>query len=302
MENITAFKAQEDLIRSGPVKWTPAQANAVFSRHRYEFNRNEKSAKQHISALARMMKDGAWRSGGVIEFARLPDGKITLVDGHHRMLAQVEAGVDVQWTILIHDVQDDDELRNLFWTFDTTLRKRTLTNVLAGVNAAEQMQLSRSMAVCLASAAVVIDNGMMPPVGSNTRHYTPREKLQLASAWVREAQIYELCVDAAPKAMKRKLRSSQVAAVAFLTLRADDDKAWPFWMGIAQDDGLRRGDPRKSFLDWMRDNHLSGSGMNHAAVAAARAWSAWKTGKEMNFIRIGKQAVKIAGTSAVVRP
>lgn len=303
MKNITTLReAKEEDIKPGLNKWTPARANAIFSRYRYEFNRDERKAKQHISALARMMRDGSWRDGGTIEFARLPGGMMTLVDGHHRMLAQVEAGVDIWWTVLIHNVEDQDELRNLFWTYDTTLRKRSLNNVLAGVNAAEHMQLSKAMALTTTRAAVFIDNGMHPTTGQFSRQYTPAEQLTLAAKWERQAQLYEQCVDAAPIAVKKKLRSAQVASVAFLSFVADDDKAWPFWMGVAQDDGLRRGDPRKTLLDWMRDTHLSGTGPTHAAAAAARAWAAWYNGNDLNIIRIGKQAVKVAGTSTVVRP
>lgn len=305
MQNTTPFAGTKDpyaFVVPGIVQWTPAQANKVFTDLRYEFNRDEKKAKQHISGLARMMRSGAWRAGGAIEFARLPNGKLTLVDGHHRMLAQIEAGVNVIWNVMIHDVSDADALRNLFWTYDTTLRKRSMQNVLAGVNAAEAMGLPAMMAHTAAKAAVFIDNGMRPNSGPDTRLYTPDETLKLTANWITEAKLYSACVDAAPKAIKAKLRSGQIAAAAFVTFRADRELATTFWTGIARDDGLRKGDPRKTLLDWVRDTHLAGSGLSSAATAVARAWNAYRAGDTLTMIRLGRQSVRLAGSDYVVRP
>lgn len=302
ISTIAAMPQAHPFIREGTLRLNPAQANRVFTDLRYEFNRDEKKAKQHISGLARMMRSGAWREGGAIEFARLPSGQLTLVDGHHRMLAQVEAGVDVVWTIIIHDVADEADLRNLFWTYDTTLRKRSMQNVLAGVNASGAMGLSAMMAHTAAKAAVFIDNGMRPNNGPSTRAYTPDETLRLAAEWAAEARLYAECIDAAPVAMKRKLRGGQIAAAGFITFRANRLLAVDFWTGLARDDGLRRGDPRKTLLEWMRDTHMAGGGLSSGACAVARAWNAFHANSDLTMIRIGRQSVRIAGSSFVVRP
>lgn len=302
ISTIAAMPQAHPFIREGSLRLNPAQANRVFTDLRYEFNRDEKKAKQHIAGLARMMRSGAWREGGAIEFARLPSGQLTLVDGHHRMLAQVEAGVDIVWTVIIHDVADEADLRNLFWTYDTTLRKRSMQNVLAGVNAAEAMGLSSMMALTAAKAAVFIDNGLRANVGQSTRLYTPDETLRLAAEWAVEAALFSQCVDIAPKSIKSKLRSGQIAGTGFITFRANRLLATDFWAGLAKDDGLRRGDPRKTLLEWMRDTHLAGGGLSSGACAVARAWNAFCTNSDLSMIRIGRQAVKIAGSQFVVRP
>lgn len=289
-------------IQAGAVRFTPAQANQVFSELRYEFNRDEKKARQHIAGLARMMRSGAWRSGGAIEFARLPSGQLTLVDGHHRMLAQVEAGVDVVWTIIIHDVLNTKEIRALFWTYDATLRKRSMANVFAGVNAAEEMEMPALMAVAVGKAAVFIDNGMRANVGASSKTYTPDESLRLAQSWVAEGQMYAGCVDKAKQSLKIKLRGAQITAAALVTFKANPRAALEFWSGLAADDGLRKGDPRKTLLDWMRDTHLSGSGLSSGAGAVARAWNAWEAGTDLSVIRLGRQPIRFSGTNYVVKP
>lgn len=300
--NIAEAKGPFAFIKEGRVRLNPAQANKIFNNLRYEFNRSTDRAKTHISALARMMRAGDWRDGGVIEFARFPDGTLTMLDGHHRMLAQVEAGVDVIWNIAIHDVADQDEFRNLFWTYDTTLRVRTRANILDGVRAAENFGLAKGTTEKLTRAAQFIDNGMNANVGQNARRYTPNEQLALAAEWAAEAAIYERLMADVPKTMKTKFYSAQVMAVALVTIRAKPQEAGEFWGGIAADDGLRKGDPRKTLLDWLRDTHLAGTGLRSAAGAVARAWQAWVSGKQLNFIRVGRTPVQIAGSKTVVRP
>jgi len=304
MQNITSMLNVHSVpafLSEGRHKFTPAQANWVFQNCRYEFNRNEKTAKAHISALARMMQAGSWRPASAIEFARMPDGSLTLVDGHHRMLAQVAAGVDIVWTVLIHDVDGASAVRDLFWTYDTTLRKRSINNVMNGVQAAENMGLSKTMTTAIARASVFIEAGLSATNGPESTTFTPEETLLAMQEWSSQARHYDECVKAAPPALRRKLLSVQICAAALITLRIDDQGAKAFWMDIAKDDGLRRGTPQKTLLDWMRDTHLAGSGLTASTVAVARAWNAYRSGSTLSAIRIGRNAVRFSGSKYEVR-
>lgn len=288
-------------INEGLCKFTPAKANAVFERCRYSKNRNENASRSHIEALKRQMQAGEWLPKQQIDFARLPSGELTLVNGHHRMLAQAQSGVDVVWNIAIHDCADKDEVAGLFWRYDTILRKRSINNILEGVSASESLGLSKMAAKGLSSAAPFIDNGMRPP-RAGTRIYTPAERLGLMSEWAGEATAYDKCASCADSKTRRKLFGAQVMSVALLTLRADRKAATEFWAGVAADDGLRKGDPRKTLIDFMRDTHASSTGMTSSSVACARAWNAWVAGKELTMVRVGRAQVRVAGTKVVVAP
>lgn len=305
MSNIKSLKTSKDplgFIENGVATWTPRHANTVFQRCRYAGNRDENKGKAHIAALARQMRDGEWVSRQSIDFARQPDGTLTLVNGHHRMLAQVESGRDIQWNVVIHDVEDEDGVAALFYRFDTVVRLRTMNNILDGIGAADQLGLSKMTTVALSRAVVFIDNGMHPTVGHWNKTYTPAEKLSLMADWQVEARVYQDCANLAVKDAKRKMFGAQVMAVALVTIRANTDSAIEFWQGVAEDDGLRRGDPRKTLLDFLRDTHAAGGGLTFTAAACARAWSAWEANKQLTMIRVGRQPVKITGTNVVVTP
>lgn len=298
---VTPLKGKNDFIKEGVCTFTPARANAVFRQCRYERNRNENSAKAHINALRREMEMGDWLPKQQIDFARLPDGKLILVNGHHRMVAQAESGVDIEWNVVIHDCADMEEVAGLFWRYDTVLRKRSMNNILDGVSASERLGLSKSAAKGLSSAAPFIDNGLRPP-RAGTRIYTPSERLGLMGDWAHETAVYDGCAAAADSKMRRKLFGAQVMAVALLTIRADEKSAREFWHGLAADDGLRKGDPRKTLSDFLRDTHAASTGLTATSVAVARAWNAWVAGKQLSMIRVGRASVKVAGTSMVAQP
>jgi F0F1-type ATP synthase epsilon subunit len=305
MSNIKSLKTSKDplaFISDGIAVWTPRHANTVFQRCRYHRNRDESRAKMHIDALARQMRNDEWLPRSPLDFARLPDGTLTIVNGHHRLLAQVASGRDIEWQIIIHDCQDEDEVASLFWRFDTVVRKRTATNMLAGVNAAENFQMTKQGSVALARAVVFIDNGMRSTAGTQTKIYTPPEKLRLMTDWQQEGRLYEAAIAPAQTRLRSKLYGAQVMSVALVTFRANADHAHEFWNGVASDDGLNRGDPRKTLLDFIRDTHAASTGMTATAVACARAWAAWESGRGLGMIRVGRTPVRIAGTSVTVAP
>lgn len=295
-------KGPTAFIRDGVAVWTPRHANTAFQHCRYEKNRDEKRGKSHIDALCRQMQNGEWLSRSPLDFALLPDGKLILVNGHHRLLAQVQSGQDIEWQIIIHDCADMDEVRNLFWRFDTVIRKRSTQNVLAGVDAAESLGLSKTASFALVRASVFIESGMVPTQGQAHKQYTPAEKLRLMSEWADEAAAYELAVSLAPAKMRRKLYIGQVMGVALITYRAKPTLAKAFWEGMAKDDGLKRGDPRKTLLDFLRDTHGASTGLTATAVACARAWSAWCSERELGLIRVGRSPVRISGSNFTVAP
>lgn len=289
-------------IADGFSVWTPQRANTAFNMCRYERNRKETQATGHIDALARQMVDGVWLPRQQIDFAQLPSGKLILVNGHHRLLAQVKAGVDIEWSVVVHQCANDEQVASLFWRFDTVLRKRTASNIFAAVDAAENLGVSKTVTAKLAAAVTFIDNGMRPVSGHSTRIYSPSEKLELMFQWKHEAQVYNECISPAATGIQKKMTGAQVMAVALVTIRNDEKGARDFWGVMAKDDGLRRGDPRKTLLDFLRDTHAAGTGYTATAVACARAWSAFKSRRDLSMIRVGSAPVRIVTTSYTVKP
>jgi len=294
---------QLGFIREGHVKFTPAQANMVLKWCRYERQRDETKARSHIATLAEEMRRGSWLEKSQLDFARTGQ-RLVMVNGHHRMHAQIESGQDILWNIAIHDCASETELRGLYYRFDTNLRKRSAANIMDGVGFAADVGLKKETATALWGAAQVIADGM------RFRRYTQNaghrailtdERLAICHEYAAEAKFYEGCVKAAPGYMRRRFRTVSMFALAMVTLKNEADTARDFWRGLSEDDGLHKGDPRKTLLLDMQAR----SGMSGLAVAqlmaGARAWNAYRAGRDLKIIKVTGHPVPIDGTPYVVR-
>lgn len=294
---------QLSFIREGMVNFTPAQANMVLKWCRYERQRDETKAKGHIATLAEDMRRGNWLPKSQLDFARL-NSRLILVNGHHRMRAQVEAHADILWNIAIHDCASDGEVRSLYYRFDTNLRKRSAANIIGGIGLAEDTGLRKEIAAALWHSAQVIHDGMIfrrySPSGSK-RAMLADERVAVCRQYADEAKTMERLIALAPTHIRRKLKTISVFSVAMVTLKAEPATASEFWKGLAEDDGLTKGDPRKSLLVDMQSRTARNGLIAAPMMAAARAWNAYRAGKNVGHIKVTGHPVPIDGTGYVVR-
>lgn len=290
-------------LREGTLRLNPAQAGWIVREIRYERQRDETRAKSHIADLREMMQRGMWREKDQLDFARLPDGRLILVNGHHRLRAQSESGQDIIWNIAFHDCANMDAVGSLYHTFDTNVRRRSNSNVLAGVGLAADLGISKLTADALYRAVPVIVGGMKvgPHLADGARLIDDR--LAACRRLSVEASILEACFKTAPAQMKRKLHGAGVFAVALVTMQADKQRSSEFWTGVAENDGLRKADPRATLIQWLTFNSNQSGLLSAPMIAAAWAWNAFVEGRDIKYIRIsGSNNVRIARTQYRVQP
>lgn len=80
--------------------WSPDQAAEALKRNKVNRNKRE----HRIATYARMMFDGKW---GKISGSIVFDEDGNLIDGQHRLHAQVEAGVDITWLVTRNASKED---------------------------------------------------------------------------------------------------------------------------------------------------------------------------------------------------
>ncbi len=77
----------------------------------------------------------------------------------------------------------------------------------------------------------------------------------------------------------------------------NSEKAFAFWNGIALNDGLRRGDPRHTFLLDLGNRSALGGQNVHGVIVPCAAWNAWFEGKSINHIKVMSTAYpRLLGT------
>lgn len=299
----TIFDTRVPFIHEGFVKLNPAQYNAVIND--CSFHRQRTIVKLQVAILAKLMTSGQWLERDKIDFALLGN-RLIIVNGHHRGRAQVKAGIDILWTIIIHQCKTMDQVEELYHSFDVNTRKRTSNNVVSATGMAERYGITKTMASGLYNAAPIIATRFFQtPRGSEEFHFEynlVNRRLAVCEQFKEEAVEYgELLNFSMNKNLRRKLRTAGVIAVALVTLKHCRDAAFEFWGGLADDDGLHRGDPRKALLIDFQNRDTKGS-TTLSIIACAKAWNAHLRGDDLKEINITLDTTtRIEGTDYKVR-
>lgn len=244
------------------------------------------------------MRNGDWQPGTQIAFGRMPDGSLHLVNGQHRMRAAIEARHASEYQILICDCSDENELAALYYKFDRSARIRSLSEVANAANLSEEYNLSKSMTVAVLSAVPILAYNLK--VVSYTHEPIIRDddwKIEKAAEWWSAARLYETAISRAEIGMPRRLRGVYVTAAALATLRFQEKTAFEFWKGVAENDGLSRGDPRRALSVALLSRSFKTGRMDAPLILSCNSWNAWFTGKSLQQAKVHDESVaRLLGT------
>ena len=207
-------------LREGFVTLNPAQAGVILRECAYDGQR--KVDKDHVAVLAEQMRRKSWLKRGGIDFARL-NGRLILANGYHRLTSQIEAAVNIEWTVVIHECRAADEVRDLYHKFDTNVRKRTNIMVLNGIGFADEVGISKTAASALFGAAPIIATGLRSPHGNDkTRLFAQRladDRLRTSQGLPPQAHTPERCGVDHPQAAERTAGSCRFHAETTVRLQ-----------------------------------------------------------------------------------
>lgn len=293
-----------EMIKEGIFFLSASQAGAIVRELRYDRqNRdNTPGGLRQISVLSDIMRRHRWRPKDGIDFARMPDGRLILINGHHRLRAQEISGLRVEWIFVIHQCESDGDVSALYTTFDTNTRYRSTNTILAALDLATEFGIRRETMKNLYNAVPLIacDFDLSKTARDPIMDKVIDRRVALAEMFKREIVSWEKATRTA-RGIKKKISMQGPLAVAMVTFRYQPMLAKQFWEGVVQNDGLARLDPRHTYLRYL---HGEFSVKDHPAAPvryAASAWNAWFDGERPKFFMVGNQIekdtpIRIAGT------
>lgn len=270
------------LIGEGRIIVTARLAQQILLNCHYP--RQRRVEQTHVAALAEQMRRGQFLGGTQIAFGRL-GGNLYVVNGQHRLAAVVEASVSVEFQVLVIDCADDHALDAAYYRFDVVQRHRSKEMVIRASDVCERQQVRATVAKGAYEAGIIIECGLRRIVGQKLPPYlkTPDGKLEAAEPFWQQVREYQGLIENADAAVRRRLLNGSVMAVAILTLRDQKEKAEGFWRGVAENDGLHVGDPRRTLMLALSSRDLRT--MDTALLFCASAWNAWFSGKSLTLLK-----------------
>lgn len=294
------LRSQISKSKEGQLTLSPGTAKRILEELNFPGQRPINSARVYGKKLA--IITGDWVGSFPVDFAALPDGRIWLLDGQHRLTAISEQDTPVFITLRLIEVDSEKDAKKLYAGYDLTESVRTTRQIIDAVGIAKEVGITERLARSVFEASAILLNNMEPITGSaNVRKrpeiFAKQKRLEAISEWAKEAKEFELLVNSAAPALKAKIKTSGPLSVAIYTLRHQPARAREFWSGLAKNDGLRRGDPRATLIqDYL--TRSVGTGSNRQRVQQTTlAWNAFCEGRDLKIIKcIEDSPIVIWGT------
>jgi len=273
----------------GVVRMSPGTAGRILDELN-KFPRQRDIRPQRVYGHARRIVTGDWLESFQIDFVELPTGQIWLVDGQNRLTAIAQQDSVVPVTLRIIPVESVKEAKQIFAGYDQKSSIRTNRDILNAIGIAEETGMSRKMSDVVFAAATLLLNNLEPITGSaNTSRYPElffqNNRIEIVKEWAKEAIIFEQILKKAKTGFATSLRGTGVVAVALYTLRHQPAKALEFWTGVAENDGLRKHDPRAAFISDLLLRQKNAGNIRQKVQQPALAWNAWCEGRNLSIIK-----------------
>ena len=285
----------------GVVNLAPGVARRMLDELNFPDQRELDSGRVYGHRYA--IVNGDWLEGHVITFVLLPDGRVWLVDGQHRLTAISQADAVVPTTLRLVHVESEREAREFYAGFDKKSSVRTNRQLVDAVKPESVQGLSTRMATKLYDAAPLLLNDLEPLTGAASMRANPdmflqANRMRVVGDWSKEALDYQALIAPATTGLRRKLSDNTgLIAVAVYTLRHQPAKAHEFWGGLARNDGLKKGDPRNTLIDDLMTRNLQSGSVRQRVQQSTVAWNAWFEGRPLKIIKcIPGAAITVAGT------
>ncbi len=283
---------------NGQVNIAPGIAQRILDELNFSGQRRIK--KSRVAERLKEISNGSWVPQiSILVLVELPDGSMQLIDGQHRLSAIVEHGSAVPTCLKIIAASDEDDIRRFYAKYDMKDSGRSESELLSASGLAAELEIKPATATILLKAVPIIENGMEPNIRGDEKAHLGSFDFRLSKAyeWNAEARAFDQIVEKADTFIKRKLLRAGTMAVALYTLKHSRTKALEFWNGVAENDGLRKFDPRARLIADLSNRNLSSGTTRQSIQQPVIAWNAFIQGRDLKIIKcIDNADIVIDGT------
>jgi hypothetical protein len=258
---------------------TPEQARIWLQE--CAFPKERPIRPEWVSELAALLKSGQWE-GGLAKFHHV-DGRWLQVDGHHRLLAIIEAGVPA-WLIIERTHNSTLEAAQDAYNRTDGGIPRTFAEGMAVAGLSEQIGIKPSLSGKILYAARFIENGYRD-AGKMKALRSTEKKLHLIRRWSKEGARFYGAIKGIPASIGVPLKGAGPMAVCLLLLKHQPDDAEAFLRSLAANSGLKKGDPIHSLASFLSNPHTRQRTQAYRARATAMCWNAYRNGGTLLAIR-----------------
>lgn len=270
---------------------TPEMAQTWLTQNRYQYQRNVRP--RQVAYLAEEMLRNKFKQETVIEFA-IVNGNTWLTDGQHRLSAIVMSQIPQRFVILKKHAASEDSVAEDYIRTDQNIL-RTVAESYKTLGLEDEFGLTPTQLNYYGVAVAFV----FQKFSGSLQKMHPDDRLRMMREYNEPFGDYLEAIAGCRREIRGRMERAATASVAIVTYRYSAnvfsrDKVDEFWNGIAMDDGLRSGDPRKAVVRHLLEYNMSGSvrsGQKKTTSAAfssryiATCFNAFIVGKELNYAK-----------------
>lgn len=265
----------------------------------FNFDRQRPINELSVRQLAEAMRRNTFTTN-TIKFAVFGDRRV-LINGQHTLTAIMRSGKTLVLPVQDMAVSSEDDIGNLYYHEDIQ-RRRSFADSIRAVAGEDRFNLTRTQIKQVGAALKWIRAGF----GVSRSEYAMTfqdDLLEWIPNWSWECrQLYRAITPCDGDARNMIIQQASMS-IALITFRYQPEKANEFWRQVAQDDGLRSGDPRKTihrFLRTTKRASMSAARVDPRRISRriAHAWNAFCEGRDLQISQVQDptKLLIIAGT------
>lgn len=273
MKNITS--------KSEIRKITPEMASAILVENHFYLQRIPKP--KHVSALADAMRSGEFPPGSSLCFVQSPT-KLELIDGQHRLRAQIAAEMEIEYSVVTLTSNDETASGVLYTQFDIGA-KRSVADRLRALNMAEHINLPMTQANLLASSAPYLKYRFGKITPYQITQMTPLQRLEILKEFEQGAIQFFDCMNQAHKWISKCFMKPHFVALGAYLCQYAPATAIPLWKAISVNTCGDVDDPKNQMFALAQNVDTKTVGLVRAIVisqAFIHGWNAIVEGKTMS--------------------
>lgn len=263
----------------------------------YAYIGQRKPSQRHIDFLAYEMSSGRFKPS---EFRIMHNcEKSYLTNGQHRLLAVKKSGVVIRGIIYHQQVNTAEEVADDYGDADSG-RMRSVTDALAATGLQSQTTLPPTKFQYAAAASKIIIGGFAPRAYSSMMPEVRSRGIRKKAVawWLPVAERVFPCIERGESEILRGIYRQAVLSVALVTMYYQPDKADEFWHGVSRNEGLRKGDARRTLAMFLMSNPARMHAQPKQSRYVAAAWNAFFEERQNAQLKVydHSKPIEIAGT------
>lgn len=246
--------------------------------------------KNHVSYLADAMTNVLFDPTSTIAFVLLNGEKI-LVDGQHTLNAIIKSGVPQNMLVANYLVTTQEEVARLYSHFNIG-KGRSFSDSVRAYGIMGDMEMGINNINRMASALRFMKAGF-PSATSIKEKYQHEYMIELIGNWIHQGHAFFESINGSDYRIRLHLKSMSIMSVGLVILKYSPDEGVRF-LELAHDNGLKKGDPRRAFLYYLRKIALTNQSgrrvqtQGQISRAFAKCWGKHLDELSLNNIQISK--------------